>query len=140
MVYGDDRIADSRRQSLLAKEWHEALIFYEPSLVETAISNCIRKLKFWPTIAELLDEVKANFRPPQTSYSEKYLAAPSNSIIEDMGKRAADCLRFREQYGFGKSQDLLEPKPEPKPASQEITISFELMNSKAVKNLKGNMK
>lgn len=58
-VYGDARISTSDQRRLLLREWVEAFRDHAPAHLHEAVSRTIQGCKFWPTIAEILAEVRA---------------------------------------------------------------------------------
>lgn len=144
VAFGDSKIADARQRKLLAVEWTEAFAFHEPERVQDAISKHIRNCKFWPAIAEILDNIRAELPKAELPSMPQHRAEEGfgvNRSVEEIARRVADCKRWRQQSSFGSAPDplieLRQGKQEPRGASQEPTVGWHLLNSCAAKRARG---
>lgn len=137
VVYGDTKIADPRQRKLLAVEWTEAFAYFEPDRVHAAIAKVLRGLKFWPTIAEVMDALKSDTPPPVVPphrAERREFAREGRTEAEEVAYRAAQCLALRRQTGFGSSPDPFAPDPvEAKTASKAMWVS-DALRAHAVKH------
>lgn len=113
VVYGDAKIADAKQRRLLSFEWSEAFAFIAPARVHAAIGRLLLTLKFWPTIAEVMAEVKADAPPPERlpvhrAEPLEEFARDGRTEGEEIAYRAAQILNMKRQYGFGSAPDPLE--------------------------------
>jgi hypothetical protein len=97
-AFGDHRVADEGLRQLWLYELVEALQGYAPELVNKAAGGVIRKCKFWPTIAELVDGIHAELpRPSLPRFTEK---AEPPLTAADLLHRAGVVARARKMYGY----------------------------------------
>lgn len=130
VVYGDAKIIDTKQRRLLAFEWAEAFAFFEPDRVHAAIGKLLVSLKFWPTIAEVMEALKANTPPlppaPPHRAEKIEFCREGRTEAEEIAYRAAQVLAMRRSSGFGSAPDTAfgEPKPVPKePAPDDGYVS-----------------
>lgn len=145
--YGDQRIATTEQRTLLLREWMEAFGNHSPSHLHEAVSVAMKATKFWPTIAEVAAEVSEIRREAVSVVGamtgtgrhvavEIPFARDGRTEAEEIAYRAAQSLRWKQQFGFGKhtaDEDVREQKP----ASQDTSVSYALLNSCAVRRSKG---
>ncbi len=126
VVYGDAKIVDAKQRRLLAFEWAEAFAFIAPARVHAAIGRLLLVMKFWPTIAEVMAEVKADapappLLPTHRAEPPEEFARHGRTEAEEIAYRAAQILNMKRQYGFGSAPDPLldATKPIVKPAAPD---------------------
>lgn len=110
VVYGDAKIIDTKQRRLLAFEWAEAFAYFEPERVHNAIGKVLVSLKFWPTIAEVMDALKANTPPlppaPPHRAEKVEFCREGRTEAEEIAYRAAQVLAMRRSSGFGSAPDI----------------------------------
>jgi len=123
-VYGDARVSDEAQLGLLLREWCEAFAYHRPAQLHEAIGVCIRTCKFWPTIAEVFDALRASAPVPERVYSAaaddmapRDFARDGRTQAEEIAYRAAFCLQMRKQYPAAFNGNYVAPEREPRPAS-----------------------
>jgi len=135
-VYGERRGVDMR---LMTAEWQNALGAYQPNRLMDALSEHIRKSPFWPTVADLLNEVRAQTPPPSLP---RFIASPSEfaregrTEAEEIIFRASQLVKMKQDTGYSKT---FEPDPvlSWRPASQDNAVSERLAKSPAAKGARG---
>lgn len=85
---------------LLVAEWHDALRFYDPALINAAWRHHRDTSPWWPTPADILDHVRANMpravRPVLKSEAYEF-CREGRSVIEEQAHRAAQILDMKRQ-------------------------------------------
>ena len=135
-VYGERRGVDMR---LMTAEWQNALEAYQPRRLADALSEHIRKSPYWPTIADLLNEVRAQTPPPSLPrFIDKAqdFAREGRTEAEEIIFRASRLLKMKQETGYAKAF-VPDPTAEQRPASQDTTVSDMLANSPAAKRARG---
>lgn len=140
-----DRTPDQMR--MMVAEWFRVLKPYGIHTVTRAFDKVIETAKWFPTIAEIADHCSNDLESWRDAIGidvhetgqKPFTDKPRGALgPEDVAKRVADCLRWKQEAGFGQSgPDPLDGKTKPKEASQESTVSFALLNSCAVRRAKG---
>lgn len=144
--YGDSRISTPEQRTLLLREWLEAFGNHSPTHLHEAVSAAMKACKFWPTIAEVTTEISAIRREAVSvigivtgtgrwKADNAPFARDGRTEAEEIAHRAAQSLKWKQELGFGK-QTADEDVRERNPASQETSISYELLNSCAVRRAK----
>lgn len=121
-VYSERKGANAE---LLVQQWHEAFQNFELWVIDAAWKRCRSEEKFFPSIATFLGYVRAE-RPPvppqrsslaEIEEAEQPFCRDGRDRTAEIAHRAAQCLRWRQQYA-----KLFKPDPrpelEPKPAAQ----------------------
>lgn len=145
--YGDQRISTSEQRTLLLREWLEAFGNHSPAHLHEAVSAAMKATKFWPTIAEVATEASAIRREAVSvvgivTGSGRHVAVDipfareGRTEAEEIIFRASRLLKMKQETGYAKA---FEPDPiaEQRPASQDRTVSRELLNSCAARRSKG---
>ena len=103
--YGERKGADMR---LLAAEWQASLGVYPAERLNAALSEHIRRSTFWPTIADLVEIMRQQTPPPglpSHRQVEQGFCREGRTEAEEIAYRTAQVMRWKAQYGFGKSAD-----------------------------------
>jgi hypothetical protein len=137
--YGERKGADMR---LVTAEWHGTLGAYPADRLHNALSEHIRKSRFWPTVADLTDILReAAPAPgiPRHRAEPDVFAREGRTEAEEIAYRAAQSLRWKQQARaeVPEFHDPLDAPTKPKEASQDMTVSDMLRNSLAVKRATG---
>ena len=145
--YGDSRISTPEQRTLLLREWLEAFGNHSPTHLHEAVSAAMKACKFWPTIAEVTAEISEIRREAVSvigivtgtgrwKADNVPFAKQGRTEAEEIAHRAAQSLKWKQDYGFGK-QTADEDVREQKPASLDTSVSYALLNSCAVRRSKG---
>ncbi len=137
--YGERRGVDMR---LMVAEWHATLGAYPADRLHNALSEHIRRSTWWPTIANLVDILReAAPAPglPRHRAEPNVFARDGRTEAEEIAYRAAQSLRWKQQARaeVPEYHDPLDAPTKPKEASQDMTVSYALMNSCAVRRATG---
>lgn len=133
--YGERKGADMR---LLAAEWQASLGAYPAGRLHDALTEHMRRSSYWPTIAHIVEILKEQTPPPglpRYKREEEGFCREGRTQAEEIAHRAAQVLRWKQEYGFDR---LLAPEAEraqPKAASQETTITDALKATPAYKRM-----
>ena len=105
-----------------ANQWHDALRFYRPELVEQAWREYRDgpRSSFWPTPGEIIALMRANMPPPghvPLIEPPREFVRDGRTVAEEIAHRAAFCLQMRKQYPAAFSGNYVAPEREPRPAS-----------------------
>jgi hypothetical protein len=114
--YGDSRIATPEQRGLLLREWQEAFGTHAPEHLHEAVSKAMKTSKFWPTLAEVNEPLTALRKEAIAAVDSatgrnRYSAAregfcrEGRTEAEEIAYRTAQVMRWKAQYGFGKSAD-----------------------------------
>ena len=113
----------------LVSEWHDALRFCEPEHVADAWRDWRNTQRFFPSIAEILNRVRALAGPsggfifslPAKVNDDPPFCQDGRTEAEEIAHRAAVCLSARKKYGFGARYSAPDEPDDgaPKPASQD---------------------
>lgn len=106
--------------TVLHSEWHDALRFYDPAIIEVAWKKVRGTSKYWPTIAEFMDFIRAEMPLPDRHRPiepDEPICREGRTLIEETAHRAAQCLRWRAQYPSVFKPEVAPSRP-PKPPSQ----------------------
>ncbi len=144
--YGDSRISTTEQRTLLLREWLEAFSKYSPTHLHEAVSAAMKATKFWPTIAEVEVEASA-LRREAVSFvghvtgTGRHVATPT--VFERDGRTEAEEIIFRaaalkrmkaeERAKVPEHIDPMDAVREPKPASQDQTVSQSLLKTPAAR-------
>jgi len=132
--YGERRGVDMR---LMVAEWHGTLGAYSADRLNHALSEHIRRSTWWPTIANLVDIMREDAPAPglpRFQAKPEAFAREGRTEAEEIAHRAAQALKWKQDFGFGQSEpDPLDVKAPPKPASQDQTVSEALLKTPAAK-------
>lgn len=134
--YGERKGADMR---LLAAEWHASLGAYKPDRLNAALTEHMRKSQFWPTIANFIEHLQQDTPPPglpRYREEEQGFCREGRTKVEEIAYRAAQCLKWREQYGFNRMLESDQPAAKAQPASQATTVSDALKATPAYQRVK----
>ena len=146
-AYGDSRVATAEQRALLVREWQEAFTHHAPDHLHDAVSMTIKGCKFWPTIAEVNEQLThirreaiaavdvATGRTRFKAETEGF-ARDGRSDVEEMAHRAAQVLRWKQEYGFGQSKDPLESPRVVREASQDMSVSDALMATAVIQRIR----
>lgn len=130
---------------MMAKEWFAALRGFGSKTLARSVSKAIKTLKWWPSLAEIVAlcrEDKDGWEDAlgvSHQYGQKPFTAPKQDGLSaaEISKRAADVLRWRQQYGFSKADEIRIGDDSEVRASQEMTVSSALLRSCAVRRSRG---
>lgn len=133
-VYGDARVADAARRQLLVREWCEAFGGHSPDHLHQAVGRLIQQSTFWPSIAEILAEVRSlrkSIVEDVQRQSERALPRPEKddfarhgrSVAQEMAYRASVVRDARRQYGFAGAAGPAVPEAEPDLAPFVVPVS-----------------
>jgi hypothetical protein len=127
-AYGDQRVADPARRQLLVREWVEAFGPHNPDHLHEAVGRLIQTSTFWPSIAELLTEVRSlrksivedvqrQRQKALPRHEKDDFARHGRSEAEEMAFRAAVVLNAKKHYGWvgDQARPALEGEPDPVP-------------------------
>lgn len=134
--YGERKGADMR---LLAAEWHASLGAYKPDRLNAALTEHMRKSQFWPTIANFIENLQQDTPPPglpRYRDEEQGFCREGRTKVEEIAHRAAQILKWKEQYGYNRMLQSDEPAAKAKPASQDTTISDALKATESYRRIK----
>lgn len=133
-AYGDGRIADQAARQMLLREWLEAFGAHSPRHLHQAVGALIQTVKFWPTIAEVLAEVRslrksllddvqrqAQIRLPCPQKDD--FARHGRSEAEEIAFRAAVCLAARRKYGYRGLEGEAAPAPAADAGPYVVSVS-----------------
>jgi len=145
--YGDSRIATPEQRALLLREWQEAFGHHAPEHLHQAVSMALKDCKFWPTIAEINEHVThirreaiaaVDVATGRTRYQAKTqgFAREGRTDAEEIAHRAAQVLKWKQEYGFNRMLQSDEPAAKAKPASQDTTISDALKATESYRRIK----
>jgi hypothetical protein len=149
--YGDSRVATHEQRALLLREWQEAFGDHSPSHLHDAVSAAMKTSEFWPTIAKIVAEVNAirrdtlqaiehlTHRVPREPQQPEFERDGRNEA-EEIIYRASQVLQWKQQARKVRpvvEPDDLDAKQQPKPASQEQTVGYELLTSCAARRARG---
>ena len=133
--YGERRGIDMR---MVTAEWHDTLGAYPFKRLNDALSEHIRKSTFWPTVANLVEIMRAEtpapglplFRKPEEPF-----ARDGRNEAEEIIFRVAQSKRWKDEAAAAapKYQDPLDVIREVKPASQDMTVSKALLRTCAAR-------
>lgn len=147
--YGDSKISTPAQRTLLVREWAEAFSHNSPDHLHEAVSQAMLLCKFWPTIAEISQEIKKARRDSVEAVealslkgrqrpAETVFAREGRSVSQETAFRVAQVLRMKQESGFGKSVvEEHEVRTAPLEASQATFVTDELMHSRAAKIARG---
>lgn len=125
-VYGVPR---DRSPELMTAAWLEALGHLEPDVLKAAVGQATRTLKFFPTPAEILaivsDQREQVSRLPHYSADMEPPFAPTPDELQRVSEMVRGFVRK-----FGPEPVVAETV---KPASQDMTVSDALRNSRAAR-------
>lgn len=116
----------------MAAEWEAAVGHLAPEALQAAVSHAARVLKFFPTPAEILAIV--GDQREQTSRLPHYSAdmeAPFEPTAEERERVAALVAKWKREFGIAEPETPCETS---KPASQDMTVSDALRNSRAARS------
>jgi len=127
---------------LVTAEWHGTLRAYPADRLHNALSEHIRKSRFWPTVADLTDILReAAPAPglPRHRAEPDVFARDGRTEAEEIAYRAAQSLKWKQQARaeVPEFHDPLDAPTKPKEASREQTVSDMLRNSLAAKRATG---
>lgn len=117
-AFGDHRVSDDGLRELWLSELLRALGGYAPETVNLALSGVIRKSRYWPTIAELIDGINAELpRPSLPTFKE---APEPDRTPEEIARRMAAVAAMKKKHGWDekfkreedKAADWTKPKEE----------------------------
>lgn len=109
--YGDSRIATAEQRGLLLREWQEAFGHHAPDHLHEAVSLAMKASKFWPTLAEVNEQLThirreaiaavdaATGRTNWKSTKEGF-CREGRTEAEEIAYRAAQILKWKAQYGY----------------------------------------
>jgi len=109
--YGERRGIDMR---LVTAEWHATLGAYPANRLNDALSEHIRKSTFWPTIANLVDLLRAETPAPlmpRVKAEPKVDLAPA-----EISHRAAVIAEAKRKYGYSPALDAWDDNNKPQKA------------------------
>lgn len=134
--YGERKGADMR---LLAAEWHASLGAYKPDRLNAALTEHMRKSQFWPTIANFIEHLQQDTPPPglpRYRDEEQGFCREGRTKVEEIAHRAAQVLRWKQEYGFNRMVESEQPATQSRPASQEAGVSDALRATAAAQRIK----
>lgn len=134
--YGERKGADMR---LLAAEWHASLGAYKPDRLNAALTEHMRKSQFWPTIANFIEHLQQDTPPPglpRYRDEEQGFCREGRTKVEEIAHRAAQCLKWRAEYGFNRMVGDGQPASKAQPASQSTTVSDALKATASYQRIK----
>lgn len=108
-----------------------------------ALKDC----KFWPTIAEINEHVThirreaiaaVDVATGRTRYQAKTqgFAREGRTDAEEIAHRAAQVLKWKQEYGFNRMVESEQPATQSRPASQEAGVSDALRATAAAQRIK----
>jgi hypothetical protein len=112
-AFGDHRVADSGLMRLWLCELVEAFAGYTPERVNLALGAVIRRCKFWPTIAEIVTEVRGQ-TPPPTLPAFREPVEPDRTP-EEVARRVAAVAAMKKKWGWDQKFRPEVPQAEDKP-------------------------
>lgn len=140
-----DRTPDQMR--MMVAEWYRILKPYGTKTVARAFDKVIETSKWFPTIAEIADHCSKDLESWRDAIGidvhetgpKPFADKPRGPLsAEEVAKRTADCLRWRQEFGFKADKD--EPRIGEDSnirASQEATVSSQLLRSCAARRSRG---
>lgn len=106
-AYGDHRVADKAVRELWLRELAEGLAEYPTHYVMKGFGEVIRRCKFWPTIAEIIQHLKPDVPPPQLP---RFREPVPPVLTEAEVKRRGEVLkRIKRETGY----DAMMARPDP---------------------------
>lgn len=140
-----DRTPDQMR--MMVAEWFRALRVYGLKTVTRAFDKVIETAKWFPTIAEIADLCSKDLESwrdaigiGQHQMGQQPFRDPPRGPIsaEEIAKRAAQCLHWRKDFGFGgNASELRIGEDSEVKASQDTTVSSALLRSCAARRARG---
>jgi hypothetical protein len=139
-----DRTPDQMR--MMVAEWFRVLRVYGSRSVTRAFDKTIETAKWFPTIAEVADHCAKDDESWKDALGcahqtgQKPFTDPPRGPIspEEITKRAAQCLKWRKEFGFGSKPDDLRIGEEGQvKVSQDMAVSSALLNTCTVRRAKG---
>jgi hypothetical protein len=112
-IWGMDQIEDAAVRRLLMTEWHDALSWWPFEVVNEALSRLRDKSKWWPKVAEVLADIRANLPPAAPARQE---TAPAVSWSPEEAKRRSEVIQeAKRRYGWKPEEaapegPILEPR------------------------------
>lgn len=103
--YGERKGADMR---LMAAEWHATLGAYPMDRLNRALSEHIRRSTWWPTVADLVEILRAETPPPGLKLhrpKDQPFARDGRTEAEEIAYRAAQCRQWRQAYGMDPAEE-----------------------------------
>lgn len=100
---------------LVTAEWQATLGAYPAHRLNAALSEHIRRSTWWPTVADLVEILRAETPPPGLKLhrpKDQPFCRDGRTEAQEIAHRAAQCRKWREAYG-------MDPGPET-PASDDL--------------------
>lgn len=97
-AFGDHRVADRAVRELWLRELVEGLQGYPNHYVMTGMGEVIRRCKFWPSIAEIIQHLKPNVPPPQLPTFRD--PPPEKRDAAEVARRGEVLKRIRRETGY----------------------------------------
>lgn len=148
--YGDSRIATPEQRGLLLREWQEAFAHHAPEHLHEAVSAVMKACKFWPTLAEMNDQLAHIRREAiaavdaatgRTSFKADAggFCQAGRTQVEEIAHRAAQVAKWKTQYGFDRLLQPDAPTLEPRAASQDAGITQALQATQDARRARGEI-
>lgn len=148
--YGDSRIATAEQRGLLLREWQEAFGHHAPEHLHEAVSTVMKACKFWPTLAEVNEQLTHIRREAiaavdaatgRTSFVADAggFCSGGRTQVEEIAHRAAQVAKWKTQYGFDRLLQPDAPTLEPSAASQDAGITEALQATQDARRARGEI-
>lgn len=145
-VFGDPKGRADEQMFIMAREWFSALKGFGFKTLQLSVTKHIRDGKWWPALSEIVALCRAEDESWRDVYGLVHMTGQPtfaagkepNLSVDELAKRAAAIMKFKADYGFNKPEhDIRIGEDTEVRASQEMTVSAELMRSCAVRRAKG---
>lgn len=117
-VYGERKGVEPRGMVI---EWLRALAPFRPAQLQEALDDHIRSSAFWPTPADLIENIRKRLPPPQ----RKTEIEPRSRVLlpSEVAHRMEVCKHLRATYGFGRQEETIDTEPAPDPVVYDVKTS-----------------
>ena len=145
VVYGEPKGRTQESAALMAKEWFNALRPFGSKTLARSVTKALRTLKWWPSLAEIV----ALCREERESWEDAVGVGPAGGqkpftepkradlTADDIARRAAEVLKWKQQYGWNKSDEIRIGEESEVRASQDMTVSSALLRTCVVRRSRG---
>jgi hypothetical protein len=149
LQFGDARVRSDEQQRMMLAEWTEAFGVHAPEHLHRAVSEAMKVCKFWPSIAEITEQLReirreavrdleilsgsGRFKPQDPPF-----ARDGRTEAEEITHRTGQVLRWKAEARS--TSGMSDPEPQTRewaPASREMTVSKTLLDSCAARRARG---
>lgn len=107
-------------------EWAQALRGFPIEQIDLALSDLVRTSKWWPSIAEVVDQTKRNAPPlPQPKALAGETGWEGVDVAEEVKRRSRVIAEAKRMYGFDRIAKTDDPEPPPleEPIVYDVPVS-----------------